>query len=88
MGNFFPTMEFEDSMSEFVDNYDDFVFWKQLAERMARRDLEKEIGVAAVEAMDYMELTERLSSRVESYTDEFIDNGIERIYFDKKAKAG
>ncbi len=88
MGNFFPTMEFEDAMAEFVDNYDDFVFWRQLAERMARRDLENEIGAAAVETMDYMELTEKLAPRIESYTDEFIDNGIERIFFDKKAKAG
>jgi hypothetical protein len=80
MGNFFPTAEFEESMGEYIDNYDDFVFWKQLAERLSRRDLEREIGVEKVELMDYVELTSKLTPLIEKYTNEFIENGVERVF--------
>jgi hypothetical protein len=86
MGNFFPTPEFEESMGEYVDNYDDFVFWKQLAERLSRRDLEKELGVEKVEAMDYIELTSLMEPLMEKYTNEFVDNGIEKVFLQNSLK--
>jgi len=84
MGSFFPTPEFDESMGEFVDNYDDFVFWKQLAERMARRDLENELGVEKVEAFDYTELMAHMEPIIDKYTAEFMDNGVDRIYLSEK----
>ena len=84
MGCFFPTSEFEDAMGDFVDNYDDFVFWKQLAERLARRDLEKELGFDKVEAMGYVELTSLMSPLIDKYTNEFMNKGVERIFIEEQ----
>lgn len=41
---YYTTMEFEEALMPLMEDYDDYVFWEQLASRLAKRDLLNEIG--------------------------------------------
>lgn len=76
---FYPTMEFEEKMQEYIDEYDDFFFWEQLVERLSARDFQKQYGEDNVRKMDIDEMVEKGYPFIEKYTDEFQKNGIENL---------
>ena len=62
-----------------LQDYDDCVFWDELAVRLAERDLRDEIGKHAFDALPHHERHERVDALAEAYDKEFDARGIERL---------
>lgn len=60
-------------------DYDDCVFWDELALRLAERDLREELGARAFDALPEAERRGRVDARAEAYDDEFDRRGVERL---------
>lgn len=73
---YMPTRAYENSeINDYVDAYEDKVFWEELVVRMARRQALNELGDENPD-MTNAELRERQIELEEYYEDEFIENGI------------
>ena len=74
-GHIFPSQAYEEGgIHEALADYEDAVFFKILAEELARRDL----GLEATDPEDFSEL----SARMEEYLAEFDKNGLSTINID------
>lgn len=67
-------------------DYDDWVFWDELALRLAERDLIEEIGRLAFDRMPEAERRERTEALAASYDAEFDRNGADRLRLPAIAK--
>jgi hypothetical protein len=63
-----------------VLDYDDHVFWQELAERLAERDLATELGLAT-DGLDLEEYAAQLRELRDRYWRELDQHGIERVDF-------
>jgi len=78
-GQFFVRPELAERwQDEYVADYDDHIFWQELAERLAERDLAAQLGVDVTE-LDVEEQVAELRPLRERYWREFDDNGLERF---------
>lgn len=69
---FFETREFEDSeINEIIDQYDNDVFWDELAFRLAKRDVRKGKNID--------ESFKKLLDIEEKYSEEFYKNGLKNV---------
>jgi hypothetical protein len=75
-GRYFPSARLEDELAELIDDYDDWAFWDLLILKLAERDLVRQAGQEAVDAMDDKELEERRAPYVKKYEKEVENNGI------------
>lgn len=66
-------------MMEFIDEYNNDVFWDELAERLALRDLVRAEGEERIRAMNFDERSEKIETLRGAYLDEFHANGITRL---------
>lgn len=81
-GRYFPTREYEDTslvMDAIVD-YDNESFWDELTERLASRDLILQEGKDKVLGMDFEERLTKTEGLRGKYSDEFYQNGLNRLY--------
>jgi hypothetical protein len=78
---YFPTREFEENteVEEYREEYDNYTFWDELIYRLARRDMIRKYGEAAVLAMAPDELMSKEEDFIEKYEVEFELNGIENL---------
>lgn len=78
---FFPTEEFEKNtdIKDFLDEYNDEVFWQELIFRMAGRDLVRKYGEEAIRKMPFKERMILEYPFIEKYDKEFSENGIENL---------
>ena len=78
---FFPTkeLEMESDIENYRQEYEDEVFWEELADRLARRDFIRKYGEDSIKKMDRKERFEKEEPFVEKYEEEFEKYGIERI---------
>ncbi len=76
-----PSLALETRMEAagWLQDYDDCVFWDELALRLAERDLREEIGIHAFDAMPAAERKERVDAIAEAYDKEFDAKGVERL---------
>lgn len=75
---YFETRELEDGpVREFIDEYDDDVFWLELSSRLAERDTRK--NMSEDQAPSHGEFISRVWAREEEYNDEFMDNGLDNV---------
>ena len=73
---YMPTRAYENSeINDYIDAYEDKVFWEELVVRMARRQALNELGDENPD-MTNAELRNRQIELEEYYEDEFIENGI------------
>jgi hypothetical protein len=81
LNNYFPTREFEEDsdVARYKEEYDDNTFWDELIYRLARRDLIKTYGEAAVFTMTTDELLEKEQPFIDKYESEFERNGINNL---------
>jgi len=80
-----PSREFEDSgIHDFIENYDEYTFWEELTDRMAKRDLNKTYSEESLEAMDFEEFFTRREPFEKKYNDEFCDHGLDRLEIAEK----
>lgn len=80
-GRYFVREELAQAWQErHVADYDDHVFWQELAERLAERDLAAQLGVGP-EGLDLEEHAATLRELRERYWHELDQHGIERVDF-------
>jgi len=75
----YPTAEFEDSLNEYIDEYDNELFWEGLLLRLVERDLIHKYGADIVKSMTFEEIVDRERPFREKYQKEFERNGIENL---------
>jgi hypothetical protein len=80
-GGFRPSEAFLARMdlAGFVGDYDDWVFWDELALRFAERELRKELGDVAWGALPEKERRRRVNDLAKRYDKEFDKHGIDRL---------
>ncbi len=81
---FLPSEKLEDEIHEYIEDYNDEIFWQTLITRLAIRDLERAYGKSAVEKMELNERVKKISPIFDKYAKEFSENGIENIVITKK----
>jgi hypothetical protein len=70
-----------------VADYDDCVFWDELAIRLAERDLRAELGAAVFDALPPHERHERVDALAQTYDHEFDMRGVDRLQIDRARRA-
>lgn len=85
-----PSMALETRMEAggWLSDYDDCVFWDELALRLAERDLREEIGTAAFDALPAAERRDRVDVIAEAYDKEFDKRGAEKLRLERPPRAG
>ena len=77
---FFETRKFDESgIQDYVDEYDENVFWSELALRLAKRDVIREVEADEIGGDDYLL---RVLHKEELYQDEFYENGLQNVIVD------
>ena len=74
---YFPTKNLEDTVYEYLEEYDDYCFWEELERRMALVELLKKKQNPTLEEKLEME---------EKYENEFCENGLKRLIVDWNKK--
>ena len=75
----YPTAEFEESLNDYIDEYDNALFWEGLLLRLVERDLINKYGSEAVKTMTFDEIVDKERPFREKYQKEFERNGIENL---------
>ena len=78
-GEYYPNDEVDSPVMHFIDEYDNEIFWDELSDRLALRDLFREEGEEKVKKMKFEERFTKIETLRENYFGEFVKNGIERI---------
>lgn len=81
---YFPTVDMEEEMLENIDEYDDLVFWDELVDRLAERDLVEAHGEDKITKMSFEDRIEEEDPIVEAYEEEFSKNGIKKLKLDQE----
>ena len=81
--DYFETADYEESAPhmQFIDAYDEQVFWSMLASKLAHRDLASEEVLRAVGPISEEEQMTQLFERIARYEDAFAENGLDSIQF-------
>jgi len=79
---YLPAIHFdkEDIIVEYLDTYEENVFWDELIDRLTKRDMIKKYGIDAIQKMTREEVFERENEFISKYETEFQDSGIENLY--------
>lgn len=78
-----PSEKLEDEIQEYIEDYNDEIFWQTLVTKLAIRDLEREHGKSAVEKMELNERVKKINPFFNKYAEEFSENGIENLVIAK-----
>ena len=78
-GEYYQTDEVDSPVMHFIDEYDNEIFWDELSDRLAIRDLFRVEGEEKVKKMKFDERFTKIETLRENYFGEFEKNGIERI---------
>ncbi len=78
-GNYYLTSDWTDRLyDQYILDYDDHVFWDELTERLAQRDLARDRGVP-IDQVNRDEDIRELRPREEHYRRELEEHGVERL---------
>ncbi len=83
---YMPSSEFEEetNIREFINEYEDSIFWDQLISRLVYRDLIRSFGEENLKNASKEEIMERQERLVKGYLQEFSRNGIENLEIVKR----
>jgi hypothetical protein len=73
----------EEELDLVVQDYDEYVFWEELAWRMAERDFTKKFDHAQILCMTSDEIFREKNTIADKYFEEFNVSGIENLGFVK-----
>ena len=78
---FFPTREFDEDpeIEQYLEDYDNEVFWQELADRLGTRDFIRKYGKEAIEKMDQEERFLKEQEFIIKYEEEFEKNGLANL---------
>lgn len=82
---YLPSYDFEESMQDFISDYDGFCFWEELINRLAERDALKEFGSTPLDKIDLEEFLNKKSAYLRKYEQEVEENGILNFEFVKNS---
>lgn len=77
---YYPSFELENEMDIYIQEYDDYSFWDELAWHLADRDFEKKFDPAHTLVMTTDEILREKDIIVEKYFNEFDKNGVENLF--------
>ena len=66
-------------MQPFIDEFENHTFWEELVDRLASRDMLRELGEEKVQAMDRKEYFTTHQDYERRYREEFEEYGLERL---------
>lgn len=73
-------------VNDLIKEYEDEVFWEELTNRLAKRDLINKHGRKKVSEMDPVERFEGISEMSEKYYEEFSEHGVSHLNIHKNQK--
>ncbi|MDI6845887.1 MAG: hypothetical protein QME28_07090 [Candidatus Saccharicenans sp.] len=76
---YLPSYEFEESLQDFISEYDGFCFWEELLNRLAERDALKEFGSMPLDKIDLEEFLNKKSFYLRRYEQELEENGLQNF---------
>jgi hypothetical protein len=76
---YLPSYDFEESLQDFISQYDSFCFWEELINRLAERDALREFGSTPLDKIDLEEYLEEKSKYLRKYEQEVEENGIRHL---------
>lgn len=80
LNDYFETSEHENHIqSQFIEPYEQTVFWNELVHRLAVRDLINEVGIDALRTMDEGERLNRVNDYKQRYDQEFQTHGLDKL---------
>ncbi|GBF49373.1 hypothetical protein LPTSP4_08840 [Leptospira ryugenii] len=74
---------FQSLHDDYIEPYNEFHFWSDLAYELGMRDLSKKVSESQLTQMSEEERDLKLDSEIESYEKEFESHGVERLYIKK-----
>jgi len=82
MQAYFPTNEFDETspMMEYIDDYNNDMFWDELINKLVNRDLMNQFGSKRVAEMDIEEFFNKQDPIEDKYSTEFETNGVKNLY--------
>jgi hypothetical protein len=81
---YYPSFDFETEMDPYIQEYDEYTFWDELAWRLTDRDFDNKYDPAQALVMTTEEILRKKDAMVEKYLEEFDHNGLENIELRKK----
>ena len=63
LGMYFISYELDEQLHKLIDEYDDDIFWEELIDRLAHRDIETEYSKEEIENMEQKKYFEMLSKK-------------------------
>ncbi len=79
---YFPSEVMEKKLHNYIDEYNDDIFWETLATRLAHRDIVHDLREDELRAMDFAEIVEKTEPYLEKYYDEFHKNGTDNLFIE------
>ncbi len=81
-GTYDPTRKYEDTcpLVEFIDEFENETFWEELVDRLANRDLIRQVG--GVENLSKLSFEERIKKTLpleQKYSSEFEERGLDGV---------
>jgi hypothetical protein len=80
---FYPSFQMEQEMDAYIQEYDDYTFWDELAWHLADRDFEEKYDPAQTLVMTTEEILREKDALVEKYFGEFDTSGVDNLYLKK-----
>lgn len=78
--DYLVTKDYEEHIIDtYIAPYEDIFFWEELSNRLAERDVIKKLGMEKYSKMDGIERICAISKIEETYTNEFVEYGIEHL---------
>jgi hypothetical protein len=75
----YPTADFEDTVGELIEEYDEDTFWVELVDRMARRDFFRKYSKKQLKQMNPDQQFEELYKITAKYEEIFEKNGLDAL---------
>lgn len=79
IGKIYPSEQFENSLSPYIDEYNENNMWQELVSVLSHRDLVEEIGEENLKDLDQDTFKDTLDKFFEKYEKEFSENGIQNL---------
>ena len=82
---YLPSFDFEESLHDYISEYDSCCFWEELINRLAEREALKEFGSLPLDKIDLNEFLERKNKYLRVYEQEVEENGLKNFELIKKS---
>lgn len=78
---YYPTRDLEEASQAFdwIETYDDLVFWEELIERLAERDVYASLPRSKLDKLDARTLRKHAEPHERRYSREFSSHGLDRV---------